>query len=53
MGILILWIKQGNFAKETASNAGLECLDLKLNIVEGKIKVDIFATIAECKGYET
>ena len=53
MGILILWIKQNNFTKETASDAGLEFFDFKLKIVEGKTKVDIFVKPAEGKGYET
>lgn len=32
-----------NFPMETASDASLEFLDLKLQIVEGKIRVDVYA----------
>ena len=38
---------------ETTRDTGLEFLDLKLKIVEVKIKVDVFAKPAEGKGYET
>ena len=31
-----------NFTMEIASDKGLEFLDLKLKIVEGKIRVDVF-----------
>ena len=32
-----------NFSKGFASSTGLEFLDLKFKLVEGKIRVDIFA----------
>ena len=38
---------------ETPRDTGLEFLDLKLKIVEVKIKGDVFTKPAEGKGYET
>ena len=42
-----------NFTLETDSDTGLEFLDLKLKIVEGKIRVDIFAKPTNSFSYTT
>ena len=42
-----------NFNMEVASDRGLEFFDLKLKIVEGKIRVDIFAKPTNSFSYTT
>ena len=42
-----------NFTKEIASDTCLEFLDLKLKIVAGKIKVDVFAKPTNSLSYTT
>ena len=42
-----------NFTSETDSDTGLEFLDLKHKIVEGKIRVDIFAKPTNSFSYTT
>ena len=42
-----------NFTMEILSDTGLECLDLKLKIVEGKIRIDIFVKPTKTFSYTT
>ena len=42
-----------NFTKEIANGTGLKFLDLKLKIVEGKIRVDVFAKPTNSFSYTT